>query len=92
MHCLGGSLDIFLRKHFCGNEHAPSTKNKSSAKDTVSAVQSETQPNKHQEGRLPVPEYLLPSNSEQSILVGDIKKYVELPLFVSREEWIASHG
>lgn len=38
------------------------------------------------------PKYLLPSNCVQSILSGDIKKIVKLPTFISRDEWIASHG
>lgn len=39
-----------------------------------------------------IPKYMTPTYLEQSILSGDIRKYVALPKYVSREEWISSHG
>jgi hypothetical protein len=36
--------------------------------------------------------FLLPQFSEQSIIAGDIRKFVRLPPFVTRDEWLASHG
>lgn len=38
------------------------------------------------------PGYLLPSSCSQSILSGDIKRIVRLPKYISRDEWISSHG
>ena len=35
--------------------------------------------------------FLLPQFVGQSILSGDMSKFVRLPVFITREEWIASH-
>lgn len=39
-----------------------------------------------------IPKYMMPTFLEQNILSGDIRKYVTLPKYTSREEWISSHG
>lgn len=36
--------------------------------------------------------FLLPENTEQSIIAGNLASFVRLPKFICREEWIASHG
>lgn len=36
--------------------------------------------------------YMQPKNLEQSIISGKLTSFVQLPKFICREEWIASHG
>lgn len=39
-----------------------------------------------------LPKHLLPAYTEQNILNGDIRRFVTLPKYINRDEWISSQS